>query len=252
MKLEPLQTRSLKELFVDRFERLILSGELAIGQKLPSERELALQLGVSRPVVHGGLAQLEARGLVQLKPRSGAVVTDYRRSGSLALLNSLINYHRGVLEPSLLLGMLEMRQLVEVEAVRLAANRRGDEDLERLVRLVDAEAAADPEDWQRVTDLDFDVHHGVALASGNAIYPLFIKSCEPAYKNLSGQFFTESSVVPRVIAYHRELIEALQQRDERGAVGVMRRLLQHGRDVLGDVLSAPAQDEGRGSHHGRP
>ncbi len=50
--LKPIKTESLKEVFVARFEDLILSGKLSIGQKLPSERELAMQLNVSRPVVH--------------------------------------------------------------------------------------------------------------------------------------------------------------------------------------------------------
>ena len=56
--LEPIKTDSLKDVFVIRFEELILSGKVKIGQKLPSERELALQLGVSRPVVHEGLVEL--------------------------------------------------------------------------------------------------------------------------------------------------------------------------------------------------
>ncbi len=52
---EPIRTESLKDVFIRRFEDLILSGKFPVGQKLPSERELALQLGVSRPVVHEGL-----------------------------------------------------------------------------------------------------------------------------------------------------------------------------------------------------
>ncbi len=47
--LKPIRTASLKDVFINRFEKLILSGTFPVGQKLPSERELALQLGVSRP-----------------------------------------------------------------------------------------------------------------------------------------------------------------------------------------------------------
>ncbi len=54
--LEPIRTESLKELFIKRFEELILSGKFPIGQKLPSERELALQLNVSRPVANAPVA----------------------------------------------------------------------------------------------------------------------------------------------------------------------------------------------------
>ena len=53
--LKPIRKDSLKDVFIKRFEDLILSGTFPVGQKLPSERELALQLSVSRPVVHEGL-----------------------------------------------------------------------------------------------------------------------------------------------------------------------------------------------------
>ena len=86
--LQPIKTESLTEIFVLRFEELILSGKLSIGEKLPSERELSLQLNVSRPVVHEGLMELAHKGLVIMKPRVGAVISDYRNNGSLAILNS--------------------------------------------------------------------------------------------------------------------------------------------------------------------
>ncbi|MFA6032330.1 MAG: GntR family transcriptional regulator, partial [Myxococcota bacterium] len=89
--LAPLKAESLKEVFISRFEGLILSGQLATGQKLPSERELAMTLGVSRPVVHEGLVDLAAKGLVSMKPRVGAFVNDFRREGSITLLSSLLD-----------------------------------------------------------------------------------------------------------------------------------------------------------------
>ena len=127
--LAPLQSPSLKDVFIERFEELILSGQLKIGQKLPSERELALRLGVSRPVVHKGLVDLEAKGLVTLMPRVGAVVNDYRREGSLALLNSLVTYQKGRLGPDLQTSLLDVRRLFEVETARLAARHREDAHL---------------------------------------------------------------------------------------------------------------------------
>jgi len=122
--LKPIRTESLKDVFINRFEKLILSGTFPVGQKLPSERELALQLGVSRPVVHEGLLDLAAKGLVTLIPRVGTIVNDYRKEGSLSLLTSLVNYHQGDLEPELLTSLLEMRFLFEVETARLTALNR--------------------------------------------------------------------------------------------------------------------------------
>ena len=79
--LKPIRTESLKDIFIKRFEELILSGTFPVGQKLPSERELAFQLGVSRPVVHEGLVDLAAKGMVTLIPRVGTIVNDYRQEG---------------------------------------------------------------------------------------------------------------------------------------------------------------------------
>ena len=60
--LEPITTESLKQVFVAKFEELILSGKISIGEMLPSERELAAQLKISRPVVHEGLIELSLWG----------------------------------------------------------------------------------------------------------------------------------------------------------------------------------------------
>ncbi|MGC4115107.1 MAG: pyruvate formate lyase family protein [Myxococcales bacterium] len=122
--LRPLRADSLTDVFVSRFEELILSGKLTIGQRLPSERELALMMKVSRPVVHEGLVVLGQKGLVTQKPRVGTVVADYRRSGSLTTLTSLLNYAEGTVGTRLLEDVLEMRRLLEVEAARLAARHR--------------------------------------------------------------------------------------------------------------------------------
>jgi len=230
--LEPLQSPSLPEVFIARFEELILSGRLAIGERLPSERELAIQLGVSRPIVHQGLVELAARGLVTLKPRVGAVVSDYRRDGSLALLSSLLIHRGSELEPRLLDGMLAMRRLIEVEAAKLAARQRRKEDLQELRALLEREAATERTDVPAVTDVDFDFHHQVALASGNIVYPMLIKSCESAYKSLSERFFAAGPMAELVFSQHAQLVEAISRRQAGRAATIMDRLLKHGRAEL--------------------
>jgi len=183
--LQSLKAVSLKEVFIERFEELILSGQVSAGQKLPSERALALQLGVSRPVVHEGLVELAARGLVTQRPRVGTIVNDYRRHGSLALLSSLINYREGDLDPFLLEALLDLRRLFETETARLAAINRSDDDVKDLYEIVSRESAADRRRCSVLVDVDFEFHHAIALASGNPIYAMLIKSFEPAHKNLS-------------------------------------------------------------------
>ena len=240
--LKPIRTESLKDIFIKRFEELILSGTFPVGQKLPSERELALQLGVSRPVVHEGLVDLAAKGLVTLIPRVGTIVNDYRQEGSLSLLTSLVNYHQGDLEPELLTSLLEMRLLFEVETARLAALNRTQEQLESFYTLLYQEDTIDVLSIDKISELDFNFHHLVALSSGNRIYPLLLNSFKHCYINLAGQFFMDSTVVPEVFGFHKQMVQAFEDKDDGAAAQIMTRMLGHGAEHLsGKVQSAESK-----------
>ena len=234
--LSPLKAESLKEVFVSRFEEFILSGKLAIGQKLPSERELALQLGVSRPVVHEGLVDLAAKGLVTIKPRVGTVINDYRKQGSLAILSSLINYHDGAIEPKLLNSMLEMRLLFEVEAAELAALRRNGGHMVAFREILEKEKQAGVRKLEKIVKLDFEFHHLIAMASGNIVYPLLINSFRQVYTNLSRQFFTNKKNIPDVFRFHHEMVEAIEKKDSVLSAGIMRQMLDHGEKHLKEII----------------
>ena len=95
MEFEKLVSPSLKDLFISHIEAMILSGELPVGQQLPPERQLAQSMGVSRAVVNSGVVELERRGFLEIRPRVGTFVTDYRRAGTLETLKSIMTYNRG-------------------------------------------------------------------------------------------------------------------------------------------------------------
>lgn len=232
--LQPLKADSLKDVFVSRFEQLILSGDVSIGEKLPSERELALRLGVSRPVVHEGLLELATKGLVTIWPRRGTVINDFRKEGSLALLNSLVNYQGG-LDPSLLENLLDMRHLFEAEIVRLAAGHGTPNQIDALGAIVSSEEKT-LEDPAAFSELDFEFHHALAMASGNDLYPLLLNSFRQIYHHLAGQFYTVDGVTSTVLAFHREILAAIRDRDAAAAGDAMGRMLDHGRRLLGEVI----------------
>ena len=240
--LKPIRKESLKDVFVARFEDLILSGKLSIGEKLPPERELALRLGVSRPVVHDGLMDLVSKGLVSMKPRVGTVVNDYRREGSLAILTSLVNYHNGELDPKLFESMVETRMLIEVETARLAALRRTREHLDALKDLLEEEEGVGSLEIQRIAEIDFRFHHLIAIATGNFIYPLLLNSFRQIYTSFTKRFFSDPEVVSVVFGFHGELVRALQDKDDKAAAEIMTGLLNHGREGLKAMMA----DEERG------
>ena len=80
MQFQKISTPSLKDLFVKELENKILSGELKVGDKLPSERELASSMQVSRAVVNAGIAELEQKGFLIIKPRIGTFVENFYKN----------------------------------------------------------------------------------------------------------------------------------------------------------------------------
>ena len=230
--LKPIKSESLTEIFISRFENLILSGKLSIGQKLPSERELALQLGVSRLVVHEGLVDLASKGLITLTPRIGAIVNDYRTEGSLAMLTSLFNYHDGQLEPGILESALNMRMLFERETAKLASIHRTHEHLIRFDEVLKAEEKVNIYDTITVTEIDFAFHHLIAMASGNMIYPLLLNSFKQFYLHLAGQFFTDVSLIQLVFEFHKELVRSIKDKNMDQAITLMEQILTHGEENL--------------------
>ncbi|MGN0350346.1 MAG: FadR/GntR family transcriptional regulator, partial [Roseburia sp.] len=157
MEFHKLEAPSLKELFITQLEDMILSGQLKVGQKLPSERELASSMQVSRAVVNSGIAEMEKKGFLVVKPRIGTFVEDYRKNGTLETLVSIMNYNGGVLQESDIRSLLEMRIILTSLSATLAIEHATDEELHQLSRFLEQlkkETNADT-----AASLVFDFYH---------------------------------------------------------------------------------------------
>ena len=238
---QPLEPKSLKEQFIEQFEQLILSGKFQSGQKLPPERDLARMTGVSRPIVHEGLVELSAKGLVSIIPRRGTVVNDFRTDGSVELLHSLLQYGQGELQPDILDGMLDMRVLFETEITRRAAENYSQHDLERLESVYAEEQrlyAADESRGIEIAEADFRFHHSLAMASGNMVYPLLMNSFRSVYLNILLRFYQHNIDFKPILENHYRIIEALKRRDGDTAASEMRHLLRKSAEKLDRILAA--------------
>jgi len=132
MEFSKLSAPTLKELFVEQLENLILSGKLSIGEKLPSERELADSMQVSRSVVNAGLAEIADKGFLEIVPRSGTYVADYRKKGKLDTLISIMKFNGGTLPDPDILSILQIRKVLTALALELAIPRITDEEIQQL------------------------------------------------------------------------------------------------------------------------
>ena len=223
-----LKKVTLVEDFIRRFEEMILSGKLAVGDTLPSERVLAANLSVSRPVVHEGLINLAMKGLITKSPQGGAVVNDFRTQGSISMLNTILNYQSGTLEPKLAKDITDLRLLLEVENAKLAALNRTKEHLTLFQEILEEEAQINIADFEAVALLDFRFHHAIAIATNNTFYPLLVNSFRPLYLNGSELFFSELSLTPQVFDFHKQLVQVIKDQDSKKAMEVMTMLLEHG------------------------
>lgn len=242
--IKPVNAKSLKDLFVKQFEGNILSGYFPAGEKLPSERDLASQMGVSRPVVHEGLVDLATKGLITMKPRHGAIVNDYRREGALGLLKAMLQLGNEDVAEDLLTSLLDMRMLFEVETARLASLNATPENVIELFRIVEAEKTISKKENIKITELDFDFHHAIAMASGNVIYPLMLNSMKQFYTHLSGLFFKDQQVIPVVIEFHEAIATAIKHKKDKKAAAIMKEMLIHGEKHLRSQIKQIKTDKG--------
>ena len=110
MKSEKPAAPGLKDTFVQEMQRKILDRELLVGTRLPSERTLAEQTQVSRTVVNSGLAELAEQGFLEVRPRQGTYVADYRRCGNLSTLAAIMRHSGDVPDRNQILSILEVRR----------------------------------------------------------------------------------------------------------------------------------------------
>jgi GntR family transcriptional repressor for pyruvate dehydrogenase complex len=155
------QTPNLRSGLVDTLIAQIESGDLAPGQRLPTEQEIVNATGVSRTVVREALASLRAKGLITTRQGLGAFVAKNPPPKTFSIVPNDLESIDEVLR------VLELRMGVEVEAVGLAAKRRSAEDLVRIEAKLDAIDTAVATSGTG-SEEDFAFHRAIAAATDNA------------------------------------------------------------------------------------
>lgn len=161
---EPIGHESLANAVVAQIEELVAAGILKQGRKLPSERDLAESLNVSRPKLREALQTLEERGLVQIRHGEGTFVASLTGQAMLPALLSLYGRH----EPAFF-DYLEYRREQEGFAARLAARRATKADKARIGEILeDLERARKENDTKASREADIALHTAIVDASQNA------------------------------------------------------------------------------------
>lgn len=157
MKLQTVSSRKLYIQIADQLREQILSGAIRPGQQLPSERDLSVQLGVSRPTLREALIALEIAGLVEVRVGVGAFVQDHGRRGK-----GLPERNQSPIE------IMAVRRLLEPQAAALASHHMGEMEKLRLKAIVaHMREETDAGEWS--AESDRDLHMMIADACGNLI-----------------------------------------------------------------------------------
>ncbi len=159
------QVPRISDVVASSLECRILEGSLKPGDRLPSERELAIELGVSRPSLREAIQKLALKGMVQSQQGGGTYVTDRLESTFLDPWQDMMGVH-----PNLREDLLEFRHMLEGQAAEWAAERATDADLTRLSQAFDAmNLAFDGEDLNRLSSTDIAFHQAIGEASHNVV-----------------------------------------------------------------------------------
>ena len=211
---------------IEHVKRMIASGDLKAGDRLPIEKDLAARLGVSRGSLREAVRSLATLGVLETRQGDGTYVTQLDPE---ALLRPL-EFWAGLQEATQSVDLLAVRRVLETESAGLAAVRLTDEDLDVLERIlsdIDAGLTAGDLGPESFIDADAAFHRRIAAASGNPALAALIDSLMT--RTLRGRLWraiTESDSVGEAHADHRAILAALRTRDaERARIRMAAHLL---------------------------
>ncbi|GAB6083313.1 FadR/GntR family transcriptional regulator [Desulfuromonas carbonis] len=235
---EPIRPKKISEEIVDQIKQLIARGDLGPGERIPSERELATLLGVSRPSVREALMVLEAMGFIESRQGGGTFV---RTLTETTLTNPLARLMEQK-DPRLLHALAEVRMGLESWSAYLAAQRADEGEIEQLrsiYRTMEEQAANGG--WD--ADVDARFHYAITAATHNTvqvhvldtIHTLFHTTIQVALT----EFYRKSGYLERLLTQHREILDAIAAREPERARQKMLVHLTMVEEKLAQFLVAP-------------
>ena len=213
---EPVGHDSIADAVVEQIESMIIDGILKEGRKLPSERDLAVAMQVSRPKIRQALQVLEARGLVLVRHGEGAFIAALTGSAmSPAMLDLYARHGEAFYD------YLEYRREQEGFASRLAAQRATASDRERIGEIMEVlQRSWDADDQEASREADFQFHSAITDASQNTT---LIHMMASIYELTRSRIF-----------YNRDFLHSID--------GTGQQLLKQHLDIGNAILSGDAEE----------
>jgi GntR family transcriptional repressor for pyruvate dehydrogenase complex len=214
--------RKSYEIVAEELEKIIRGGIVQPGERLDSIENLAKQYRVGRSTIREALSQLKARGLVEIRHGGGTFVSEsFRLSDSI----EEVNIH----DEKELFQLLQVRKLIEVGCIELAAKYRTEQDLlemEHIIRIM--EAAVGNEQMSQIYDVNF--HMAIAKATQNPFLQSMMDSISTTMMHTIQEtrklwLYSESKSAQQLFGEHERMYKAIRAQNEQMAVEVMKKHL---------------------------
>ncbi|GAA4578628.1 FadR/GntR family transcriptional regulator [Planotetraspora phitsanulokensis] len=189
---------------IDSIKDMILSGELAPGDRLPKEADLAERLGLSRNSLREAVRALALINVLDVRQGDGTYVTSLEPHLLLDALSFVVDFHLD----DTVLQFFQVRRILEPAATAMAATRMGDDDIEDLRKILDS-LPAEPSVEQLVAN-DLEFHQRIAAGSGNAVLASLIESLSgPTTRARVWRGLTQEGALGKTREQHVAIYEAI-------------------------------------------
>lgn len=210
--IKAIEVESPVDKIIRQLKQLMSEGLLKPGDRLPAERILAEKFGVGRTYVRDAIRKLEFFGLLKTSPQSGTYVAQYNIQMMEGILNDIINFNKNDF-----FALIEARYYMEINAARLAAQRRTEEDLEALRAAVAAYDARINAKENAVQE-DMFIHLKIANAAKNSVMESMLLLLLPdIIRNIIEKKICGDYRSAEAMAEHHEILKAIADQDEDAA-----------------------------------
>jgi DNA-binding FadR family transcriptional regulator len=235
--LGPVTRRSLPDAVFERICGTIFEGQLAPGDRLPSERELAQQLGVNRNALREALKRLEQLRLVSIHPGGSTRVLDFRRSAGLDLLNALLFSASGALRIEAARSLVELRSALGPDIAGRAAMRATAEDHAALAHSLEEMRAIPVTNLVARQRQSLELWRLLVIASDNLAYRLAFNTMEQAWGTIQDLVAPALRDELEDQAGYERLVRAVQRGNPAASRRAAQRLVSRGEASVLRILA---------------
>ncbi|MCK4536830.1 MAG: FadR family transcriptional regulator [Desulfuromonadales bacterium] len=235
--LKPIRPKKISEEIVEQIKGLISSGDLKPGDRVPSERELASMLGVSRPSVREAIMVLDAMGFLVARQGGGTFVRTLTETSIADPLAKLMEKK----DPAMLRSLVEVRMGLESWSAYLAAQRADEAEIAEMRRLYAVmEKQAARGGWD--SEIDAEFHYVITAASHNSLQMHILDSIHSLFHTTIQvalmEFYRQEGHIQRLLTHHREIMEAIAAREPELARQKMMEHLAMVEEKMSQLLSS--------------